>query len=559
LSLQGIAWAFTNAPSGNWHPLTWLSHMLDIELFGMNPGPHHLVNVFFHIINTLLLFLILNKMTGEIWKSGFVAALFALHPLHVESVAWIAERKDVLSGLFWMLTIWFYLLYIEKPDLKRYFLVALFFILGLMSKPMIVTLPFVLLLLDYWPLKRFTFDSSRDSKPGDKFIPFRFIIEKIPLFVFVLLSSLTTFLAEKQGKAVGSIDVFSFKTRVFNAFFSYIIYLEKTFWPNHLSVFYPYPEIFPLWQVFGALFFLMAVTTCVIIKRKSLPYLSVGWFWYLLTLLPVIGLVQVGSQSMADRYTYLPLIGIFIMISWGIPPLFQSLRYQKIIVFSAGSAFLIFLSIATWFQITIWRNSISLFSNAIYINYNNNIAHNNLGTALAKKGDLADAVSHFREALKGKPDFLDAHFNLGVALAKLGNFQDAGLHLEKALEDKSGVLKIYLKLGSDLIRSGKAADSIPFFKEALKIDPDLPEAHDKLGIAFGQRKEYENAVFHFKKALQLSPGSASIHNHLGITFSFIRKFDEAVFHFKEALKINPGFAEARRNLEKIKIIQQKNR
>ncbi len=340
LTRDSVIWAFTATHVSNWHPLTWLSHMLDFQLYGLNPSGHHLTNVFFHLVNTLLLFLVLKLMTGALWRSGLVAALFAVHPLHVESVVWVAERKDVLSTLFWMLTLWAYLGYTKRPGVKRYLVILLAFALGLMAKPMLVTLPFVLLLLDYWPLKRIELGQSAiglpaasqpstiANKPGAQ--AFRLLLEKTPMFVLAAVSSVVTFIVQKSGGAVGALETYPFKIRMANALLSYVIYLKKMIWPQNLAVFYPHPgQSLPMWQAAGAGLLLVVVSIAVIRAGRRYPYLPVGWLWYVGTLVPVIGLVQVGDQAMADRYTYVSLIGLFIVVAWGVPDVARSWRYGK--------------------------------------------------------------------------------------------------------------------------------------------------------------------------------------------------------------------------------------
>ena len=406
LTLKSIAWAFTSTYASNWHPLTWLSHMLDCEIYGLNPRGHHFTNVFFHILNSILLFLIFKRMTGAFWKSAFVAALFAIHPLHVESVAWAAERKDVLSTFFCMLTMGAYILYVENQGIKKYLLTVLLFTLGLMAKPMLITLPFVLLLLDYWPLGRFNKRSPA----------LQLIWEKIPLFVLTAVSSIVTFLV--QQKAMSSLEVFPITARIFNALVSYLSYIVKMIWPFHLAIFYPYPGMPPVWQIAGACLLLVFISCIAIRTVRRYPYFAVGWLWYLGTLVPVIGLVQVGLQSMADRYTYIPLTGIFIIIAWGIPDLIAKWRYKKIGLFITTTTLISILMICTWSQVGCWRNSITLFSHAINVTENNSVAHNNLGSAFADQGKASETIKHYAEALRIDPMYADAHYNLGNAFTQ---------------------------------------------------------------------------------------------------------------------------------------------
>jgi hypothetical protein len=397
---ESITWAFTATRASNWHPLTWLSHILDFQLFGLNAGWHHLINVLFHIANTLLLFFVLRGMTGALWRSGFVAALFALHPLHVESVAWVSERKDVLSTFFWILTMWGYAGYVRRPGIKRYLLVLLLFALGLMAKPMLVTLPFVLLLLDYWPLGRLQPGSSLNgSRSEQRSLGLKLILEKIPLFFLSAGSSVATFMVQKSGGAVASLDSMPLSARVANALVSYVSYLGKMFWPYHLAVPYPLRAELPGWHVAGSSALLLAITLLALRAVRRRPYLAVGWLWYLGTLVPVIGLVHIGSQAMADRYTYVPLVGIFVVIAWGISELAAGWRYRKIGLTALGSVVLAILMVTSWHQVGYWKSSVTLLERSISVNPNNPVASMNLGHALIAGGKLEQGIDQFSEAL----------------------------------------------------------------------------------------------------------------------------------------------------------------
>jgi len=412
LTLKSTIWAFTTIHAANWHPLTWLSHMLDCQFFGMNSGRHHLTNLFFHITNSLLLFFVFRKMTGSSWQSGFVAALFALHPLHVESVAWVSERKDVLSAFFWMLTMWSYVWYVEHPGINRYLLVLLFFILGLMAKPMLVTLPFVLLLLDFYPLSRFQFQQSDDGNIfQQRSIYLRLVLEKLPLFVLAAISSAVTLYAQKRGGAVMSLDVIPIKVRIANALVSYIKYIEKMIYPSELAVLYPFQGMLPWWEITGAGLLLVSISFLAIRVIKQSPYYAVGWLWYIGTLVPVIGLVQIGRQSMADRYTYIPLIGLFIVIAWGVPEIVAQWRHRKILLTIFATVLLSILMTVTWKHLRHWGNSITLFEHTLEVTSNNYLAHNNLGVALDIQGRTQEAIDHYLKALRIKPDYVEAHNN----------------------------------------------------------------------------------------------------------------------------------------------------
>jgi len=481
LTLKNIAWSFTTTLTGNWHPLTWMSHMLDCQIFGVNPGWHHFTNLIFHTANGLMLFFLLRKMTGNLWQSGFVAAVFALHPLQVESVAWIAERKNLLSTFFWMVTLWGYVAYIEKPNVIKYLSVFLFFSLGLMSKPMLVTLPFVMLLLDLWPLSRLQLESSGDSaipKPGINI--FYLVKEKLPFFALVTASSVVTFIVQKKGGAVGSLEMISMKGRIANALVSYVGYIGKIIWPNKLAILYPHPVDFPWWKTTGSFALLVAITVFVIRNVKLRPWLSVGWFWYLGTLVPVIGLVQVGVQAMADRYAYVPMIGLLIMIAWGVPSLLERQQRKKIGLALITAVILSLCMTTTWFQSMYWKNSIILFQHTLNVTRNNYLPHNNLAVALANRGRIDEAVEHYRESLRIKPDFADAHNNLGITLA----------------------------------REGRIDEAIKHYREALRKSPDFEEAHNNLAIALYYKGNTNEAIRHLREAIRIRPDYANAKQNL---------------------------------------------
>jgi len=471
LTLKNIKWAFTATYAANWHPLTWLSHMLDVQLYGMNPGMHHLTSLLFHIANTLLLLVVLNRMTGDLWPSGFVAALFALHPLHVESVAWAAERKDVLSTFFWMLTMTSYVGYVHRPDLKRYLSVLLFFILGLMAKPMLVTLPFVLLLIDYWPLERFSDISS----------VFRLVREKIPFLIFTTLSCVVTIVAQRSAGAVKSLEIYPFGIRVSNALVSYVSYIIKMVYPHRLTAFYPHPgATLPMWQILGSGLVVILVSIIALRLAREHPYFCVGWLWYLGTLLPVIGLTQVGSQAMADRYTYVPLIGLFIMVAWGAPLIFKERRHGSVVLVTGVGVMLAALMIVTWHQVRQWRDNMTLFKNMICVTKGNYLGHNGFGLSLANKGLLDQAIVQYNEAIRIKPDFDRAYNNLGLALLMQGAVQEAVDHLKQAVRINKDDAKIHNNLGVALLASGKTDQAISHFQTAILIQPNYVGAQRNL-------------------------------------------------------------------------------
>ena len=544
LTLKSIAWAFTSTHAGNWHPLTWLSHMLDCQIYGLNPKGHHFTSVFFHILNSILLFLIFKKMTGVFWKSAFVAALFALHPLQVESVAWAAERKDVLSTFFWMLTMGAYILYVKNPGIKKYLLTVLLFALGLMAKPMLITLPFVLLLLDYWPLGRF----------NKRSLAYALVREKIPLFALAAASSIVTFFAQQSGGAVRSLDTLPLFVRISNALVSYISYIVKMILPHNLAVLYPHPKGFPMWQVAGACLLLVFISLMAVKIFKRRPYFAVGWLWYLGTLVPVIGLVQVGHQAMADRYTYIPLIGIFIIIAWGVSDIAARWRYKKEGFVAASAILLLILMAVTWFQLGYWANSITLFSHAIIVTENNSTAHNNLGVALKGQGKLSEAIEHYNEALRIRPKYADTHNNLGNVLADQGKLSEAIKHYTEALRIKPNHANAHNNLGNALFDQGRISEAISYYYKALRIKPNNADAHYNLGNVLFKEKKVDEAIGHYTEALRIKPNNALAHNNLGSALARQRRLDEAIRHYSEALRIRPDFAETRDNLKKISAV-----
>jgi hypothetical protein len=494
LTVQNVAWAFTSCKPSYWMPLIWLSYMLDFELYGLNPGGYHLTNLLLHIINTLLLFLIFKRMTGAVWKSAFIAALFALHPLNVESVAWVAERKNVLSTFFWMLTLLTYVYYVARPSLTRYMLIPFTFAFGLMAKPMVVTLPFVLLLLDYWPLKRFqpeqwlsnnhVHGSKCYSGPGQGRHTLRLILEKIPLFLLTAVVSVMTFLVQQSSGAAKSIEQYPLTDRIANALVSYVAYMGKMVWPRNLAVFYPHPgNSVPWWQLTGAALFLICVSVAFIRAARRHPYLVVGWLWYLGTLMPAIGLVQSGDQAMADRFTYVPLIGLFIVITWGASELVKTWRHRGMILAVTASTLLLAFAMCSSLQLRYWKNNITLFTHALNVTENNFLAHNNLGSALARQGRYEEATAHFMETLRISPNHVPAHYNLGLALAKQGKLDEAIAHYSHALRLRPNYPEALNGLGVALARQGKLEEAIAYFTAALQVEPDYIPARGNLNLA----------------------------------------------------------------------------
>ena len=560
LTRESFIWAFTATDEANWHPLTWLSHMLDFELYGLNPAGHHLTNVLLHSASTVLLFLVLLGMTGSRWRSAFVAALFALHPLHVESVAWVAERKDVLSTLFWILTLWAYLGYVQRPSVRRYLLILLLFALGLMAKPMLVTLPFVLLLLDYWPLKRIEIGQSAiglpaasqpstiAEKPGAQ--AFRLLLEKTPLFVLAAVSAFVTFVVQKSWGAVGALEVYPIKIRVANALVSYVSYMVKMIWPQNLAVFYPHPgQSLPMWQAAAAGLLLLLLSIAVIRAGRRQPYLPVGWFWYLGTLVPVIGLVQVGAQAMADRYTYVPLIGLFIMAAWGVPELLAKYRFQRTVLATLATILLVTLTVVSKRQMRHWQNSLTLFQQAVEVTADNYVAHDSLGNALAQQGMLDQAIVHYRESLRIKPNLVNTHNNLGVALLQQGEINRAMAQYYQALRLKPDSAETHNNLGVALFTVGQLDQAIGHYLTAIKLDPNFGKAYNNLGNVLARKGKLDEAISQYSRALELKPNYPEAHNNLGVALAQQEKLREAIAHFKRALQLRPDYSQARSNLD----------
>lgn len=528
ISLDGVVWAIKSLDGGSWHPLTWLSHMLDCQIYGLEPGGHHLTNLLLHIANTLLLFWFFNRTTGAFWKSSFVAALFALHPLHVESVAWVAERKDVLSTFFWLLAMQTYVSYVEVPGIHRYLLVLLVFFLGLMAKSMVVTLPLVLLLLDIWPLKRYRsghgdesdarVDPERLKKPiGKEASAARLVLEKLPMIVLAASLGLITIVAQQHAGALNTLEAFPLEPRMANALISYVRYIGKMVWPYGLAIFYPHPVSWPFWQVAASGLLLVVLSYVVMRWSKRYPYLAVGWLWYMGTLIPVIGFIQVGSQAIADRYTYVPLIGLFIMIAWGVPELLKKWHYQGSFLFVSAFGLLLLLMIISSAQVRCWQNSVTLFAHATEVTENNYLAHGNLAAVLMDQGDLDQAYYHNRQALKIKPHH--SHFNMNM--------------------------------GEFLVMQGKMDEAIFHFREALRYAPNNAAARRDLADTLFQKGLYEEAIGEYQWLLQRTPDNPELHNNLGVALALSGQVDAAVVHLQEALRLKPDYAAAKDNLVKV--------
>jgi protein O-mannosyl-transferase len=544
VTAEGVRWAFTSGEFANWFPLTWISHMLDSQMFGVQSGWHHVTNLLLHALSTLLLFIFLKRSTGARWPSAFAAFLFALHPLHVESVAWVAERKDVLSAFFWFLTLCLYRRYAESPGFVRYVLVLLAFCLGLMSKPMGVTLPFVLLLLDFWPLRRLTRQA---------------VWEKIPFFALSLAAAVITYAVQGRAGAVQTVSAFPLALRVENALVTYAVYIVKMFWPVRLAVFYPYPASVPVWQAALAGAAMLGISAFSLRFYRTRPYLAVGWLWYLGTLVPVIGLVQVGAQARADRYTYLPMVGLAVMAAWGAFDFVRRWPKAKTAVAVAAVTVCAGCTAATFAQLRYWRNSETLFQHAVEVTEGNYLAQHNLGNYLTDvPGRLPDAIAHLQAALQIEPNSLKAHTDLATALSKTPD------RLSSAVDEYRAALRIdprapipHNNLANTLSKMpGRLQEAVAEYREALRLEPDYPEAHNNLGSALAQIPgRLPEAISQFEAALRNEPdyaeardNLAEAHYELGIGLSKAGRLMEAIPELEAALRIKPNYPEAHNNL-----------
>jgi protein O-mannosyl-transferase len=593
ITAEGVRWAFTSINRGFWQPLAWLSLMLDAQLFGAKAGGYHLTSLIIHAATTVVLFLAFRRLTGATWRSAFVAALFGLHPLHVESVAWVSERKDVLSALFWALTMWAYAGYVEgresrvespegeverrgsrvesvdkgvegreskaksrEPgaperstlDARRstllYLLALVFFTCGLMSKSMVVTLPVILLLLDWWPLGRIDLRNLR----AERGTAGRLVREKIPFFALALVFGILTIYAQKVTGAVQNTETFPLVTRVENAVLAYVIYLFQTVWPASLAAFYSYPKNFPLMAVIGAAAVLAGITVLAIKAQRRHSYIMAGWFWYVLTLLPVIGLLQVGSQSHADRYTYIPLVGIFVALAWGAEEWTRRMPNRLLPLSVSGVAVIAVCAALTWNQTGYWRSSETLFTHALRVTRNNEVAHNNLGTAIFRDGRVDQAIVHFQEAIRLKPRYAVAHANLGTAFVSKKRYDDAIRQLQEAIKINPKYAGAYRNIGTALGQEGKIDQAMPYFQKSISLEKNDPEAHYDYGVALLQKGLLDQAIKEFSEAVRLNPNYAAAQANLGSTLLMQNRFDEAINHLNLAIRLGGRFPAAYRNL-----------
>jgi len=620
LSRDGLVWAFSTTTAANWHPLTWLSHMTDVQLFGMKTGSHHLVNVLFHLLNTVLLFLVLKSMTDDLWCSALVAALFALHPLHVESVAWIAERKDVLSTFFWLLTMMAYVRYVRNPGIARYAEVLLFFSLGLMAKPMLVTLPVILLLLDYWPLGRMRekqrirqeslhatgADRQRKKKsrqpaapkppsPGGSEHPWRIvrslIYEKLPLLAISVLASAVTLYAQKQGGTVAALSELTMPERIAIAFVSYTLYLWKMIWPSGLAFFYPIEFPSSLTVVICVLIFLAATAASIRWAGKR-PYLPVGWFWFVISLLPVIGIIKVGEAAMADRYTYITLTGPFIVLVWGIRDLTAHLTFRQIARAGLAAVVMTGMTILSYVQVRYWQDDESLFRHALDVTRNNHVAHLNMGVYYMDQGNLGEAGNHLGRVLEISPRYWRGQYNWGVLLLRqdrvlesveplrraavlepgshevnyalgrayllLNRENDAIAAFERAIRTGKFRTETCVGIAEALTAAGRLDEALQYIYQALKWLPSEPRLYYNAGLILAYQGNLEESIARFRKAVLINPQYAKAHNNLGSALLLTGRTDESIQHFQEAIRIDPDYRIARENL-KDALAQKQNR
>ncbi len=522
LTKESIRWAFTAKVYGHWNPFVRLSFMADYELFGLNPRGFHLTNIVLHIINALLLYMLLNNLTSSIWRSAIVSSLFALHPLHVESVAWVTERKDLLSTLFFFLTLLAYSFYVKRGKLLRYLTVISLFIMSLLSKPMLVTLPFVLLLIDYWPLKRFDVKIGGDKGK----VILKLLIEKIPFIVLSVIFSIITIFLHKRMDALATSEILPFGLRAANAIVSYMTYIIKMFFPVNLAVFYPHPgNTLTVAEIVTAtvLFITLSIFAFTIARRH--PYAITGWLWYTGTLFPVIGLLQAGSYAMADRYTYIPLTGLFIMISWGGAEIKERMKVPNKVLIIPVTIIVLLLMYGTWLQTSYWKDTETLFRRSVEVNPDNLMMHRNLALHYSEKGELKKAEMHYLEVLRIKPDYAEGYNNLGGVYAGMADYEKAFAGYTKAIEIDPGYAEAYNNIGAMLVRGGMLREAESMFKKALSLQPDYIEAYNNMGILL------------FKKG----------------------KINDSARYFKKALQINPEYKEAAGNLEKIEKMKEVNR
>ena len=552
-SRENVRWAFTAGKVSYWHPLTWFSHMLDCELYGLRPGPHHLTNLIIHIANSLLVFLVFRGMTGAVWRSAFVAAVFALHPVNVDSVAWVAERKNVLSTLFWFLTLWGYASYVRRGGAERYLVTLLLFVLGLLAKPMLVTLPFVMLVLDYWPFGRLGFGGeSGKVKAGERTAQiFGLVWEKVPFFV---LSGVSVYLSSLSVRQLGitiSTELVPMKLRIGQGLVSYVSYIGMLILPRRLAVFYPYPDGVAVWRSGGAFLLLACVTFLLVWVLRRRRYFGFGWLWYLGTLLPVIGLVQAGLwPAVADRWLYVPGIGVFIVVSWGIGEYAGRIRLRQIAAGAAAGACICALMVCTWIQLGYWRSGFTLFTHTLEVTKDNYIAHLNLGNEYLRDKDYNEAIAHYTRGIELCRDYVEAHYNLGIALGLERRYEEAIEAYRRVLRLKERHGRTFFYLATALAKTGRVDEAISYYEKQLEIEPEDMEVLNNFGLALVKKGRYEEAIGHYNKALELEPESAGVLTNLGSALGKAGRVEEEIACYRRALGLKSDFTAAHYNLAK---------
>lgn len=553
ITLAGLGWAFTTSHATNWHPLTWISHMIDCQLFGTNAGRHLLVNALIHVANTLLLFWFLLRTTHSRWPSALVAALFALHPLHVESVAWASERKDTLCAFFGLFSLIAYVRYVKAPSTSRYACTALTLALGLLAKPMLVTWPFVMLLVDYWPLRRFrAAGGTRPGAPRSRHAVtemWPLVREKLPLFGLAAASAIITLTAQSSGGAVRTLAAAPVALRLSNALVSYAKYFLLAFWPNDLAVYYPFAGI-SAWQIIGAAFLLIGITGFCFLQRRIRPYLIVGWLWFLGTLVPVIGLVQVGGQSMADRYFYIPSIGLFIAVVFGLADIARSWRVAPLISGGIAAGVLIVLATLTNAQIQRWSDSFTLFEHTLAVTPPNLHIEYNLGMAMGAASRYDEAAAHFEKALQIDPNFYDGLVGMGVTRALQDRLPEAIEYYQTAIRSQPEAPKAHMQLAQALWKQNRDEAAVEEMRHALQFAPKDADIRADFGLALALAGRLPEAIEQLHAALRLNPNNAEVHNNLGLVLLASGKARESIPEFEEALTLNPELKGAADNLRR---------
>lgn len=559
--MSAVHWALTTFHAANWHPVTWFSHMLDIQLFGLAPAGHHAMSVLFHVTNTVLLFVLLHRVTGAVWRSGIVAALFALHPLHVESVVWVAERKDVLCAFFYLLSLYVYAGYVKNPKIARYVPVVITVALALASKPMAVTLPAAMLLLDLWPLQRtgYRIDfTSGITATGARTRSVRYLcIEKIPFMMLAAISSSLTYIAQRHGNAITTLANTSVMTRLENAALTYVKYLGKTIWPHNLTIFYPFPKDIPAMQAIAACIALAVVTTVAIKQFRQRPYILFGWLWYCGTMLPVIGIVRVGLQGMADRYTYIPLIGIFVSLVWWGADISKNRPHRNYLLGVPTAILLTISALLTWQQISYWQNTTTLFTHALAATDDNYLAHTVLARQLEKEGRLEEALAHLDTAVNIAPWYEYAKIRQGIILKSQGRLDAATMKYTEAILQNNNSVSGHINLGIVLGLQDKLEEALRNFDTAVRLDPHSALGHYNMGLTLSRLERIDEAIIHYETANRIDPFNPECHNNYGIALINKGRVHEAIREFMIAVKLKPDFFDAVSNRElAIKLQQQ---